>query len=200
MKQALHTATDRANPSPRGCGHGTARSRGFTLVEMLIVILVIGILAMVVIPMISDVTGDAKLATLQTNLETLRRAVTIYHSHHNGTYPGIFPVSASGTGGVATPDDGSEIELQEPGRIFAAQLTLYTDAYGNVSKAKTDRYKHGPYVRGAIPVNPFNDNNAVSVDLATTSIMARQSDKRTGWKFYAQTGVLIANDGAHDDL
>jgi len=44
----------------------------FTLIEMLIVIVILGILAMVIIPQISTSTDDAKLSTLQTNLNSMR--------------------------------------------------------------------------------------------------------------------------------
>ena len=37
-----------------------------------------------------------------------------------------------------------------------------------------------------------------TVDTAEKDITVKASNGATGWKFYAQTGVLIANDGAHD--
>jgi len=41
---------------------------GFTLIEMLIVVILLGILAMLIVPQISVSTGDANLNTLKSNL------------------------------------------------------------------------------------------------------------------------------------
>ena len=147
----------------------------FTLIEMLIVIVILGILAMVVIPQIGTSTDDAKLNTLRTNLSALRNSVEIYYAQHNGVYPGA---------GTAT---------------FSDQLTQYTDANGVVSKVKDATYKYGPYIKGSIPKNPFNEKNDVTVDKLVNDITVKASGGNTGWKFYALTGVLIANDGAHDN-
>ena len=54
----------------------------FTLIEMLIVIVILGILAMVIIPQISTSTDDAKLSTLQTNLSSMRNSVELYYALH----------------------------------------------------------------------------------------------------------------------
>jgi general secretion pathway protein G len=155
---------------------------GFTLIEMLIVVVILGILAMVIIPQISTSTDDAKLSTLQTNLSAMRNAVELYYAQHNSTYPG------AALGGAA-----------DAATAFEQQLTRYTDFTNTISNVKSDVFKFGPYIKGGkLPTNPFNDNNDVVVDNAQNDITVRASDGTTGWKFYAQTGVLIANDGAND--
>ena len=66
----------------------TSRNQsGFTLIEMLIVVIVLGILAMIIIPQISVSTDEAKLSTLRTNLGSLRGAIELYY-HQHGAYPG----------------------------------------------------------------------------------------------------------------
>lgn len=59
----------------------------FTLVELLIVVIILGILAAVVIPQFSDASTDARLASLTTNLQTIRGQLDLYKLQHNGTYP-----------------------------------------------------------------------------------------------------------------
>jgi hypothetical protein len=49
-----------------------------------------------------------------------------------------------------------------------------------------------------LPENPYNSLDTVLCDRAETDITVRASDTTTGWKFYTLTGVLMANDGAHD--
>ena len=62
---------------------------GFTLIEMLIVIIILGILAMVIIPQITVSQEDAKVSTLKTNLTGIRSAIELYYAQHNNIYPGV---------------------------------------------------------------------------------------------------------------
>jgi prepilin-type N-terminal cleavage/methylation domain-containing protein len=170
------------------CRLGCKGKRGFTLIEMLIVIIILGILAMIIIPQIGVSTGDAKLSTLQTNLGAMRSAIEIYYAQHNQTYPGD-PIPATKPVDIVTAAD-----------TFVAQLTRYTDVNGNISNTKADPYNYGPYLKGnALPTNPFNEKNDITIDTATADITARASGGATGWKFYTKTGIFIADDGAHDD-
>ncbi len=159
---------------------------GFTLIEMLIVIIVLGILAMIVVPQVRMSTDDAKLKTLQINLKSMRSAMEIYHAQHNGTYPGVRTLL-----GVA---DASANECAN--NSFIKQLTQYTDMNGKVSPTKDATHKYGPYIKGdTLPINPFKDSPDVTCERNEDDITVRTSDGSTSWKFYMKTGVLIANDG-----
>ena len=64
------------------------RSRkGFTLVEILIVVIILGILAAIVVPQFTEASSDAKLSNLTTNLQSVRAQLELYRLHHNGSYP-----------------------------------------------------------------------------------------------------------------
>lgn len=78
---------------------------------------------------------------------------------------------------------------------------MYSRVNGSVSAIKTAVAKFGPYLKSStLPINPFNGKMDVKCDVSTTDIMAKGSDGSTGWKFYTKTGILMANDGSHDDL
>jgi len=169
---------------------------GFTLVEMLIVIIVLGILAMIVVPQVAVSTEDAKLKTLQTNLSILRDAIDIYSAQHNQTYPG-----AHEKNGTTNPDDNKAADA------FEAQLTQYTDIDGRVNKKKDTTFKYGPYIKGgALPTNPFDGANTVLCDVNENDITVKAQSGTASWKFYPGTGNLLANDGGttegtvHEDL
>jgi general secretion pathway protein G len=58
----------------------------FTLVELLIVVIILGILAAVVIPQFTDASDDARLSSLTTNLQTIRGQIELFKIQH-GAYP-----------------------------------------------------------------------------------------------------------------
>ena len=63
------------------------RRSGFTLVEVLIVVVIMAILAATIVPQFSNSSNDAKVSSAQFNLNTLRAQIELYKSQHNGTLP-----------------------------------------------------------------------------------------------------------------
>jgi prepilin-type N-terminal cleavage/methylation domain-containing protein len=163
---------------------------GFTLIEMLIVVLLLGILAMLIIPQISVSTEDARLNTLHSNLGTMRNGIELYYHQHNETYPGRNDNTGNPT-----------VDPAVAATAFLDQLTQYTDINGHVAVAKDATHIYGPYIKAStLPTNPYNNDNTVVCDPVTNDITDRTSGGTQGWRFYTLTGVLMANDGAHDAL
>jgi prepilin-type N-terminal cleavage/methylation domain-containing protein len=52
---------------------------GFTLIEILIVVVILGILAAIVIPQFTDAAGEASRANLQSQLQTIRSQIELYN-------------------------------------------------------------------------------------------------------------------------
>jgi general secretion pathway protein G len=61
---------------------------GFTLVEILIVVVILGILAAIVIPQFTEASTEAKTSSLCTDLQTVRSQVELYKIQHNDQLPG----------------------------------------------------------------------------------------------------------------
>ena len=110
------------------------RRQGFTLIEVLIVVVIMAILAATVIPQFSSSTNDARESAVTFNAHSLRTQIEMYKVHHLGEYPEI---------------SGSSLP----------QLTSKTNAGGDIGTG--DAYPYGPYVTGELPKNPFNDSNTV---------------------------------------
>jgi general secretion pathway protein G len=66
---------------------GRNRKHGFTLVEILIVVVILGILAAIVIPQFTNASEAAKGSSILTQLQTIRSQIQLYQIDHNGDYP-----------------------------------------------------------------------------------------------------------------
>jgi len=139
---------------------------GFTLVEILIVVIILGILAAIVIPQFGDASEKARLSSLVSDLQTVRSQIQLYKYHHSGNLPGTVP-SVS----------------------FEDSMTKYTIADGTLATTQAlDPNVYGPYLQ-KMPTNPFDD----SVDITAG---AGSPDLSGGWYYNATTGAFNANDSA----
>jgi type II secretion system protein G len=65
----------------------TRNRKGFTLVEILIVVVILGILAAIVIPQFTNASEDAKDSAAKSQLQTIRNQIELYRVKHNGVTP-----------------------------------------------------------------------------------------------------------------
>ena len=78
---------------------------GFTLVEILIVVIILGILAAIVVPNMSQATEDAAEQTTLHELYKLRRAVEVYQTRNDNSIPPV--VAGDGTWGPIVAANGA---------------------------------------------------------------------------------------------
>jgi general secretion pathway protein G len=72
--------------------------KAFTLVEILIVVIILGILAAIVIPQFTNASSDARNSSLASTLQTLRSQIELYKLQHGDTLPNLVSSWAPFTG------------------------------------------------------------------------------------------------------
>jgi len=120
----------------------SSAAKGFTLVEILIVVVILGILAAIVIPQFSNASESAKASSAISTLQALRSQLELAQTQHQGTYPDL------GT-------DGWDVLTDETNPVAAYSTTDSDDGItGNMV---------GPYLQQS-PTNPFTGGTAVGTD------------------------------------
>lgn len=127
--------------------------KGFTLVEILIVVVILGILAAIVIPQFTNASTAAKASSVTSQLQTIRSQVELYKNQHNGVAPDLV--------------------------TDWTQFTGYTDIDGDVEAAKSQATGHiyGPYMQQPAK-NPFNGSSTVGGTFGTD---ATAGSDTVGW-------------------
>ncbi len=152
-------------------------NKGFTLVEILIVVVILAILAAIVIPQFTSASTQAKESALVSDLQSMRSQIELYKIHHGDQLPGTVS-----------------------GVLFLDAMTKKTNSAGvlDTSGGTDPTFKYGPYMQ-AVPVNPFNDLSNVST--SATKLTTGTTD--TAWHFVTSgidAGLFQpADNGANPD-
>ena len=125
--------------------------KGFTLIEILIVVIILGILAAIVIPQFTNASKEAKHSSLVTQVQSMRSQIALFKLQHNDYLPGSSPLNGGFTSAT-----------------FWDQMTQFSDVTGAVSTAKSATYDKGPYMQSK-PKNPLCPGDATA---ASTVVVA----------------------------
>jgi len=166
---------------PRSSRRRHLRPAAFTMIELLIVVVILGILATIVIPQFSSASVNAKESALKDDLRYLRTQIVVYRAQHHDCPPG-FP--------------NGDRNQSATGADFVAQMTRPSDEDGITATANSAVYKLGPYL-SAVPANPLNGLTGVQI-VGDAEPMPEPTGADYGWFYKPVTGEIIANSTGSD--
>jgi general secretion pathway protein G len=146
-------------------------SRGFTLVEILIVVIILGILAAIVIPQFTSASTEARENSTRSLLQTLRSQIELYKLQHNDNAPAL--------------ENGSDWSL----------LTDRTNVDGTVGTDPAE-FPFGPYLQQT-PRNPLNSLSSILVG-EFVGVAPTSGITDVGFVFCTDTGRIWATDSTGD--
>ena len=77
--------------------------KAFTLVEILIVVVILGILAAIVVPQFTNAANEARGGNIDTQESTIQNQLELFAARNNGTYPDLTGAEASRLKSLKTP-------------------------------------------------------------------------------------------------
>lgn len=149
------------------------KNKGFTLIELIIVVTILGIMAAIVIPTFQGNVATAKESASKTNLMTIRTQLELYKLQHNGYPPGY--VNGAGA----------------PIATVQVQLIGTTAVTGQASSntVPSDPFLYGPYLK-KIPQNSYNKLSTIAY---ATDFSADVDGTSSGWLYIKETGEIAMN-------
>jgi len=156
--------------------------RGFSLVELVIVIVIIGVIAAIAVPRIASGGRGATEAALVADLKILRHAIELYAAEHDGMFPG-----------AATDGDGNGAKTAG---ATVSQLTRYSSQTGLVSDTFDATFRFGSYLLKIPPISvgPNEGDDSVVIDGGNSPPLVTGGPE--GWVYNPNTGQIVANTDA----
>jgi prepilin-type N-terminal cleavage/methylation domain-containing protein len=152
-------------------------SKGFTMVELMIVVSIIGLLAAIAVPKFGDMLEKAREGATKSGQSSIRSAIATYYADQGGVYPTTLDTNTSTVGGQSFPPYiPNYLNDLPPVKVTAKNRT-------NTAPGK------GP---GALALADYVTTGTYNVPAFVTDGTGQ------GWKYNNLTGWVWVNSGQID--
>lgn len=158
-----------------GSMNSPAREKGFTLIELTVVLAVIVTLALILTPSVTNFINDSRVARTRSDTQTLAAAIVQFYKD-NGFFPQWSAAQNGGPGTAANKVDLLVSQGNVPTTASASPWTtgttdtltdqLVTNAPGYTMKSATGGFGwNGPYLSSGIGADAWNYRYSVNIGL-----------------------------------
>ncbi|MHC4642177.1 MAG: type IV pilin protein [Planctomycetota bacterium] len=157
-------------------GEWVMKIKAFTLYEVVVVVVLLGILAAILVPTLQGHTMSARESAVKDCLMTMRTQIQLYKMEHDGFLPGY-------VNGAGAPT--ATLQLQFIGTTTVLGLA-------SPSKVPSAPFIYGPYVM-KLPENPFNNRTDIKYVPEGTDFSFAVNSSTSGWLYKKETGEFVIN-------
>lgn len=157
------------------------KRQGFTLVELMIVVAILGILAAIVLPQYANSSQQASESAVKDMLYTVRSQIELYKMQHSGLTPGYW----------------SSVAISGNNLYYQLIGTSKSNGVSTATQTPAGDYLYGPYLM-QLPKNPFNDKTDITVVADGTTDFSAVANDASGWLYERTTGTFKINKSGTD--
>jgi type II secretion system protein G len=140
-------------------GKKKSANQGFSLIELMVVVAIIGLLASMVIPNMSRMANRAKEAAVKQNMHLLQTAVEDFSVLSTGRYP---------ANGTDLSDDSKTVQQLCPGGVYPE------NPYTHTASTVVWNVDPSPTVQGQIGLNPATPSQYIIKGTGSTGLLSTQ--------------------------